>query len=52
VAALAAERTGRPLADVTALLSGPPPTDDLELVTLARALDSLESALRREVSHL
>jgi hypothetical protein len=51
VAALAAERTGRPLADVTALLSGPPPTDDVELVRMARALDSLESALRREVPH-
>jgi hypothetical protein len=51
VAALAAERTGRPLADVTALLSGPSPTDDLELVRMARALDSLESALRREVPH-
>jgi hypothetical protein len=51
VAVLAAERTGRPLDDVTALLSGPPPTDDLELVRMARALDSLESALRGEVVH-
>jgi hypothetical protein len=50
VAALAAERTGRPHADVTMLLSGPPPTDDAELVRLARALDSLESALRGEVA--
>ena len=50
VAALAAERTGRPHTDVTALLSGPPPTDDAELVRLARALDSLESALRGEVA--
>jgi hypothetical protein len=51
VAELVAARTGRRTADVAALLSGPPPTDDLELVRLARALDSVESELRREVVH-
>jgi hypothetical protein len=51
VAELAATRTGRTVADVNALLAGPAPADDLELVSLARALDSMESALRREVAH-
>jgi hypothetical protein len=51
VAAVAAERTRRSTADVAALLSGPAPTDDRALVTLARALDSLESDLQREVPH-
>jgi hypothetical protein len=49
VASLAAQRTGRPVEDVDAALTGSAPATDLELVTLARALDSLESALRREV---
>jgi hypothetical protein len=51
VADLVAARTGRRTADVAALLSGSAPTDDLELVRLARALDSVESELRREVVH-
>ena len=39
--ALAAERTGRPSADVHALLYGPPPADDAALVRLADDLDAL-----------
>lgn len=50
VAAVAAERSGRPASDVATLLSGPAPADDAALVRLARDLDSLESALRREVA--
>lgn len=38
---LAAERTGRPAADVHALLYGPPPADDAALVRLADDLDAL-----------
>lgn len=51
VAAVAAGRCGRPSVDVAALLSGPDPADDRALVALARALDSLESDLHREVTH-
>lgn len=51
VSAVVAERTGRPVAHVAALLSGTTPADDRQLLTLARDLDSLESALRREVPH-
>ncbi len=51
VAAVVAERTRAPAGEVAALLSGPAPADDRELVTLARALDSLESTLQREVPH-
>ena len=46
-----ADRTARPSVDVAALLSGPDPADDRALVALARALDSLESDLHREVTH-
>ena len=38
---LVAGRTGRPAADVQALLYGPPPADDGALVRLARDLDAL-----------
>lgn len=41
VTALAAARTGRPAADVQALLYGPPPADDAALVRLADDLDAL-----------
>lgn len=47
VAVAAAARTRRPVTDVTALLVGPEPTDDAALVTLARALDSLDTEVRR-----
>ncbi len=47
VAVAAAVRTRRPVADVTALLLGPEPADDATLVTLARALDSLDTEVRR-----
>lgn len=39
-----ADRTGRPAADITALLAGPPPADDAALVRLADDLDALENA--------
>jgi hypothetical protein len=51
VAAVAAEQSGRSTDEVANLLSGPDPRDDDELVRLARALDSLESTLQREVPH-
>lgn len=47
VAVAAAARTRRPVTDVIALLVGPEPTDDTALVTLARALDSLDTEVRR-----
>lgn len=47
VAAVVATRTGRPAADVTALLVGADPTDDSSLVTLAGELDALETEVRR-----
>ncbi|HEX8496102.1 MAG TPA: DUF4350 domain-containing protein [Actinomycetales bacterium] len=47
VAQAVATRSGRPVADVTALLVGDDPADDTALVTLARALDSLENEVRR-----
>lgn len=47
LAAAVAERTGRPRADVAALLRPPAPTDDTALVDLARRLDHLED----EVHH-
>ncbi len=39
--------TGRPEADVAALLYGPPPTTDTGLALLARQLDQLESEVHR-----
>ncbi len=41
------EATGVALADVGALLAGPPPTDDAGLVTLAQQLAHLEEKARR-----
>ncbi|HET8614890.1 MAG TPA: DUF4350 domain-containing protein [Actinomycetales bacterium] len=49
VAAVVAEHSDRPASELSALLAGPAPRDDRELVALARDLDSLESALSREV---
>ncbi|MFL6099374.1 MAG: DUF4350 domain-containing protein [Actinomycetales bacterium] len=46
-AAVVAARTGVPAADVTALLSGPPPSDDAGLVRLAQRLDQLDREVRR-----
>nr|WP_281386731.1 DUF4350 domain-containing protein [Jiangella mangrovi] len=39
-----AGRTGRPAAEIAALLAGPPPADDAALVRLADDLDALENA--------
>ncbi len=39
-----ATRTGRPAAEIAALLTGPPPADDTGLVRLADDLDALENA--------
>lgn len=39
-----AARTGRPAAEIAALLAGPPPADDAALVRLADDLDALENA--------
>ena len=47
IAVAAAARTGRPVADVTALLVGPEPDDDTALVALARELDALDTEVRR-----
>jgi hypothetical protein len=47
VIAVVATRTGRPSADVAAMLVGPPPHDDAGLVRLAQILDQLD----REVRH-
>jgi hypothetical protein len=44
VVAAVAPLTGRPAADLTAVLSGPPPADDAQLVRLANELDRLEEA--------
>jgi hypothetical protein len=44
LAATLAERTGRPAAEIAALLAGPPPADDGALVRLADDLDALENA--------
>ncbi|RIQ16468.1 hypothetical protein DY240_22820, partial [Jiangella rhizosphaerae] len=38
-----ATRTGRPAAEIAALLAGPPPADDAALVRLADDLDTLEA---------
>jgi len=46
VAAAAAARTRRPVADVTALLVGGDPPDDAALVALARQLDALDTEVR------
>lgn len=45
VAAAAARSAGRPVASVHALLTGPAPLDDGDLVRLANALDELEAAV-------
>lgn len=42
-----ADRTGRPYGEVRALLDGPSPTSDADLVTLKRQLDALEQEARR-----
>ena len=47
VAVAAATRTGRPAADVVALLAGPAPDTDESLVRLADSLDDLERQVRR-----
>ncbi len=47
VADAVAVRTGRPAAEVGALVVGPDPADDVALVRLARALDELETQVRR-----
>jgi hypothetical protein len=47
VATSASARTGRPVAEVGAVLSGPPPADDAALVRLADALDDLEQPVGR-----
>lgn len=47
VAVAAASRTGRSGAEVTALLYGPAPADDAELVRLADSLDALETEVGR-----
>lgn len=44
LAATLAGRTGRPAAEIGALLAGPPPADDAALVRLADDLDALENA--------
>ena len=44
---VAAARAGVPPAEVAALLHGPPPSSDQELVTLATALDALERKIRQ-----
>lgn len=44
LAATLAARTGRPAAEIAALLAGPPPADDAALVRLAADLDDLENA--------
>jgi hypothetical protein len=49
VATVVAEHSGRSASEVSALLAGPDPRDDRELVVLARELDALESPLQREV---
>jgi hypothetical protein len=46
VARLVADRTGRPVADVHALLAGAEPADDPALVALTGALDALETEVR------
>jgi hypothetical protein len=43
----AAEATGTPVGEVADLLTGPPPTDDTALVTLAQQLAHLEEKARR-----
>jgi hypothetical protein len=48
VAAAVAPLVGRPPGDVSALLTGPPPADDVGLVQLAEQLDRLEAAVSRE----
>lgn len=47
IAAVVAARTGVPAADVAALLTGPPPSDDAGLVRLAQMLDQLDREVRR-----
>ncbi len=47
VAAVVAQRTGIPGTELLALLTGPPPTDDAGLVSLARTLDQLDREVRR-----
>lgn len=42
-----ASASGRPTHEVAALLYGPPPSDDAELLALSRALDQLESEVHR-----
>jgi hypothetical protein len=42
-----ARATGRPLADVHALLAGPPPADEDELIALANDLTTLEKEVHR-----
>jgi hypothetical protein len=46
VAAVVAARTGRPAAEVHALLAGAEPADDPSLVRLARDVDALETEVR------
>jgi hypothetical protein len=46
LAAALARRTGRPPAEISALLAGPPPHDDAGLVRLANDLDQLERETR------
>lgn len=43
LAAVVAERTGRPVEQVETVLGGPPPADDAGLVRLADELDTLEA---------
>jgi protein-S-isoprenylcysteine O-methyltransferase Ste14 len=47
VAAVVAARLGRPGAEVTTILAGPPPDDDGALVGLAHDLDTLEAQTHR-----
>ncbi|MGL5859047.1 MAG: DUF4350 domain-containing protein [Angustibacter sp.] len=47
VAGAVARATGRPSAEVVALLIGPDPPDDVQLVLLARSLLALEEEVRR-----
>jgi hypothetical protein len=48
IAGAVASRTGRPTADIAALLAGPPPATEAELAELARSLESLTLEVARD----